>query len=686
MKILTVRIITFILCSIAFTVALAGYDAEIYQAQQKLSDLGYSVGVVDGINGWKTKNALKSYQRVHNLKVTGKLDPKTKALLFELKTRDPGGIVTVDSAINKSYKNKRALVIGINAYPTMPLEAAVADATAVSKRLKQLNFEVITLINNQATKRRIETELGKLARTSKDDQVLIYFAGHGVSKHLHNKKLEGYILPVDVNLRDLYATAISMTKLRNLTHHIPAKHILYVFDSCYSGLGLSRATTYTSEYLSTLAGKRAVYMITAGKAGEVAREVGNHGIFTLNFLDGIAGAADDNKDKVVQASELGIYLASTVSKDTKNEQTPQHGLLEGDGDFLFPLQDDDPIRLRESQLVKLKRQTLILSKRQDLQAEFDKIQEKIQESDKTVTEQSKKKIAELDKQIQQKQAELAKLSKAARLLSTADLNRSPYSVMRFLNTGIEFNINKTFPNLKKAEEYYSKVFAMEVDLDKNGYQKDDQRKILLSRKPAHLLSAEAKSRSYLSDNKEQVGLSGIIDKVIIKTVTMKDVLKEIKHISSPLRQDNTTFVEYIHFIINNIDKNRLTFDQIKARLIARYGNPTSTQESKLKIINWKNGQFQPSKQFIWEDNQAGFLFRSLSDKDFIEKEAQRSLIEKRYITLEEYKDWEISTAAINIYLLNNSSILKSFYAQAYKIAETETLIIEKKANAGVLNF
>lgn len=226
-----------------------------------------------------------------------------------------------------------------------------------------------TLIDYEANKSRIQSELGSFAHTTEDDQVLIYFAGHGVTEHLHDNKLEGYILPVDVNLRDLYATAISMQELRNLTSRIPAKHIIYAFDSCYSGLGLARATTtYSQEYLTTLAGKRAVYMITAGKAGEVAREVGKHGIFTLNFLDGIAGAADTNpKDNVVQASELGVYLARAVSEDTKDEQHPQYGLLEGNGDFLFPLQDDDPIRLRQSQIAKLKRQTLVLTKRQDLQ-------------------------------------------------------------------------------------------------------------------------------------------------------------------------------------------------------------------------------------------------------------------------------------------------------------------------------
>jgi hypothetical protein len=673
----------------------ATYNHDIYKAQQELTQLGYSVGTVDGFYGRKTKNALKKYQRAHNLRITGWLDAKTKALLFKITEKEPsriidrgvGGIVEINSVIKNSYKKKHALVIGINAYPTMPLEAAVADAKSVSKRLKALNFEVTTLIDHEASKYRIQSELGSLAHTTKNDQVLIYFAGHGVTERLHNNKLEGYILPIDVNLRNLYATAISMKDLRDLTSRIPAKHILYVFDSCYSGLGLTRATTtYSQKYLTTLAGKRAVYMITAGKEGEVAREIGGHGIFTLNFLDGIAGAADTNpKDNVVQASELGVYLARAVSKDTKNEQNPQHGLLEGNGDFLLPLQDDDPIRLRQSQIAKLKRQTLVLTKRQDLQNEFDKIMTRIIESDKKLRVEYNEKIVVLDQKIKKKEAELAALSKAARLTSTADLNRSPYSVMRFLNTGVEFNLLKTFSNIKKAEEYYSRVFGMKFDLDKDGYKKDDKRKILLSRAPAKL-AAETEPMEFLSDNKSQIGLSGIIDTVLIGTVTMSEVIKEIKHISSPLRQDNTTFVEYIHIIINNIDQKRLTFDQIKARLIARYGKHTSIKKNTLKVINWKTGEFQPYNEFIWEDNEVLLFLRTLSDKDRIEKNARRSLIEKNYITLEEYNKWVVTTATINIYLQNNSPILRYFYAQAYKIAELEELAIEKKANLNKLNF
>ena len=57
--------------------------------------------------------------------------------------------------------------------------------------------------------------------------MLIYFAGHGVTEKLHDGKVEGYILPVDADVRDLYSAALSMKEIRELSARIPARHVLY---------------------------------------------------------------------------------------------------------------------------------------------------------------------------------------------------------------------------------------------------------------------------------------------------------------------------------------------------------------------------------------------------------------------------------------------------------------------------
>jgi len=53
----------------------------IYQAQQRLKELGYDPGPLDGVWGKKTERAVKEFQRDNGLSVTGKLDGITKEKL-----------------------------------------------------------------------------------------------------------------------------------------------------------------------------------------------------------------------------------------------------------------------------------------------------------------------------------------------------------------------------------------------------------------------------------------------------------------------------------------------------------------------------------------------------------------------------------------------------------------------------
>jgi len=49
--------------------------------QQALRDRGYDPGTIDGIMGRKTASALRRYQELENLGVTGRMDPQTAAKL-----------------------------------------------------------------------------------------------------------------------------------------------------------------------------------------------------------------------------------------------------------------------------------------------------------------------------------------------------------------------------------------------------------------------------------------------------------------------------------------------------------------------------------------------------------------------------------------------------------------------------
>jgi hypothetical protein len=253
-------------------------------------------------------------------------------------------LTRVESATQRQalYGKSFAVVIGINDYEKWPgLEFAVADANAVKNTLEKTGFDDITLIMDKAaTQRRILTELFHRLpeKVNRNDRVLFYFAGHGQTEDLSGGGKKGYIIPVDAETDSYASSAVSMAQIRSLSSRIAAKHIFYVMDCCYSGLGLNRSAGVwpgISDYLRKVSAMRVVQIITAGGQGEQVQERAGHGLFTSYFLEAIEGKADMNRDNVVTGTELGAYLRPTVSNASRQMQTPLFGRLEGEGEFLF---------------------------------------------------------------------------------------------------------------------------------------------------------------------------------------------------------------------------------------------------------------------------------------------------------------------------------------------------------------
>jgi hypothetical protein len=257
---------------------------------------------------------------------------------------------TPEGAMLNLYDNSWAVIIGINEYQKWPsLQYAVNDARAVRDKLISLGFptENITyLTDGRATKDRIEAVLGDdlRRRMEKNDRVFIYFAGHGQTENLPGGNQEGYIIPVDGDKVKLFSTCISMTSVRQFSQRMPAKHVFYAIDACYSGLALMRAgelDPQDRQYLNKVARFPSRQLVTAGSAGEQVIERGGHGAFTSALLIALDGSADKFPPfGVLTGSELGNYLKPVVSVETNNNQTPQFGrLAAGEGEFMFVLPD-----------------------------------------------------------------------------------------------------------------------------------------------------------------------------------------------------------------------------------------------------------------------------------------------------------------------------------------------------------
>jgi len=171
-----------------------------------------------------------------------------------------------------------------------------------------------------------------------NDSLMVYFAGHGATENVSVGEEEGYIIPVDGDKENYRGTAISMTYIRDMIIRYRAKHILFVFDSCYSGLGLKRGggiTKTVSGFIKMMSQKRASQIITAGGKNEQAAEEKGHGVFTRVFLEALDGKEGLNKNGYILASDIGQMVRKKVSEKTNFRQTPLFGWLDGEGDFIF---------------------------------------------------------------------------------------------------------------------------------------------------------------------------------------------------------------------------------------------------------------------------------------------------------------------------------------------------------------
>jgi len=325
------------------------YDPEIYKAQQALSELGYSVGTANGIYERKTKDALKRYQRDHNLPTTGRLDANTRALLFKpsrssleqsqaasqraqvLRLKENGDILS-------SYTGSYALLIGESDYTNgwQDLESIPGELQQVENLLTSHGFQVEKAFNLNARqlRNRFETFINQYG-FEENNRLLFFFSGHG-----YTRKNKGYIVPIDAPAYDLdkkgfLQKALTMTEILAMARRIEAKHALFLFDSCFSGT-VFKAKSKIPRQISNAAALPVRQFITAGSADQT---VPAKSVFTPAFVDALRfGLGDLNKDGYVTGQELGLYLWNKVPQHN-SRQTPQYGKIKdydlSRGDFVF---------------------------------------------------------------------------------------------------------------------------------------------------------------------------------------------------------------------------------------------------------------------------------------------------------------------------------------------------------------
>ena len=245
------------------------------------------------------------------------------------------------------YKDSYALVIGNGAYPVKngwnPLPGAVNDVREVAEVLEHHGFKVTLKIDvTKAEFNKAFSDFIYKFGKDKDNRLLFYYAGHGYTTKSATGEDLGYLVMLDTphpeNAAEFDLYSVDMVKFVSDSKKIHAKHVLFMFDSCFSGTVLNLRNRVTPPHITDRIRNPVRQFITAGRADEPVPDRSEFKKAFLNLLEG--RVEEPTPDGYLTGVELGDYLYRTVPKFSQG-QHPQHGKIHDQqlntGDFVFVL-------------------------------------------------------------------------------------------------------------------------------------------------------------------------------------------------------------------------------------------------------------------------------------------------------------------------------------------------------------
>lgn len=285
---------------------------------------------------------------------TGKLEAlqaETQQIQTAMRVR---GAAPVETAVQTADVRQRllnvdlgryhALVIGNDQHQSLPnLQTAVRDARAVADVLRtRYGFQVELLTN--ATRAEILTALNRYqSRMSENDNFLLYYAGHGDLDRINDR---GYWLPVDAAPGDT-TNWIANSQVTDILNIMPAKHVMVIADSCYSG-SLTGGTVMASapvarqtspdqyaRFLEIAGQRRSRVVLTSGGLQPVLDAGGgDHSVFANQLLQVLRG-----NDQILESPDLFVALSEPVKLAARRlgvNQEPEYARIQFAGDVGVP--------------------------------------------------------------------------------------------------------------------------------------------------------------------------------------------------------------------------------------------------------------------------------------------------------------------------------------------------------------
>jgi hypothetical protein len=184
------------------------------------------------------------------------------------------------------------------------------------------------------------------------DRLVIYYSGHGTRRSVAGGGMEDFIVPFGgIDSAGIHPEAlVSASELHGWLAACPARQIVLIMDSCYSGgfvsdsgeidlappvygplddygpvtdygpFSLELAPPLLMRFMLPLGAPSGALVLSAAGSEEFSWESGGHGIFTSALMEGAGtgtgrAPADASGDGIVSALEAYAFAAAKVNRD-----------------------------------------------------------------------------------------------------------------------------------------------------------------------------------------------------------------------------------------------------------------------------------------------------------------------------------------------------------------------------------
>ncbi len=257
---------------------------------------------------------------------------------------DARGLVSLPSAIQlpgppRPRSVAHVVAVGVDTYldPNIPtLQSTKVDARHFVQAITSTkghafaSVDATTLLDTEVTPESVRSAIRTaVSKTSPDDTIFFFFAGHGVAGTQLNEPNAGLVLATNrTRVSDLDTTSVSWQSLSELLGESKGR-VVVVLDACHSGAAGRDAFSTNDDIVSALFTKSGAPLIVlaASKGRQFSEEAANGG--GGRFTNAIVAALtlerskyDRDRSGLIDVDELYAGVKTRVETETHGQQTP----------------------------------------------------------------------------------------------------------------------------------------------------------------------------------------------------------------------------------------------------------------------------------------------------------------------------------------------------------------------------